>query len=404
MAGTEKRQDFVCFGGEDWWYHNRAHVDMQLMRQFASKGRVLYVNSIILRKLNIGEGAMFFTRVRRKFESIRRGLIEAEPNFFVYSAMAFPVHHVPLAARANQAALKWQMKRAARRLGLEEPVVWVACPAAWKAALAFKRRALVYQRADRMEEYPGVDGEKVRAMDQALKREADVTFFVNHALYERERGECQRAELIDHGVDYELFATAEGDARIPEDMKGLKRPIVGFFGGIDDHTSDVAMAAEVARRCPEYTFVFVGSASADLGPFEGVANARFLGKRPYEEIPHYGKCFDAAIMPWRQNRWIELCNPIKLKEYLALGKPVISTPFAELDYYEGFVYKAEGADEFAAAIRRALAEDSDARRRARRERVKGHTWQAKAEEARAVIDEVARARHETAETPAGGGG
>jgi glycosyltransferase involved in cell wall biosynthesis len=137
--------------------------------------------------------------------------------------------------------------------------------------------------------------------------------------------------------------------------------------------------------CPAYTFVFVGSASADLGAFDGLGNVRFLGKKAYEEIPHYGKCFDVAIMPWRQNRWIELCNPIKLKEYLALGKPIVSTPFKELDYYKGHVYVARGAEEFAAALRKALEEDSEERRTARRERVRGVTWEAQAEKALGAI-------------------
>jgi glycosyltransferase involved in cell wall biosynthesis len=377
--------NLVCFGGEDWWYHNRAHVDIQLARRFARMGRALYVNSIVLRKLNVTEGAMFFTRVKRKLASIRRGVVEAEPGFYVYSPLTFPVHHMPGARTANQAWLGFQMRRAMRGLGMREPIVWVACPAAYETAFRLGARAVAYQRADRMEEYPGVDAEEVRAMDRALKRRADVTFYVNHALYEQEAKDCRRAELIDHGVDFDRFARAGEDARIPEDMKGVKRPVVGFFGGIDDHTSDIPLAAEVARMCPAYTFVFVGSASADLGAFDGLGNVRFLGKKAYEEIPHYGKCFDVAIMPWRQNRWIELCNPIKLKEYLALGKPIVSTPFKELDYYKGHVYVARGAEEFAAALRKALEEDSEERRTARRERVRGVTWEAQAEKALGAI-------------------
>ncbi len=82
-----------------------------------------------------------------------------------------------------------------------------------------------------------------------------------------------------------------------------------------------------------------------------------LGKKPYEKIPHYGKCFDVAIMPWRQNRWIELCNPIKLKEYLALGKPVVSTSFPELQNYLDVTYTAKTPEEFVRCIKKALAEE-----------------------------------------------
>jgi len=384
----------VCFGGEDWWYHNRAHVDMQLARRFAKRGRALYVNSIVMRRFNVGEGTMFLKRVSRKLASLRRGLVEAEQDFFVHSPLTLPVHHIPGANWANQTALAWQVRRAMRKLRIDNPVIWVACPAACEAALRLPRRALAYQRADRMELYPGADRNEVRKMDRTLKREADVTLFVNHALYEAEKADCRRSALIDHGVDYDLFAGAEADARVPADMKGFRRPIVGFFGGIDDHTSDVPLVADVARRRPDYTFVFVGSVSADLAPLEGLSNCHFLGKRNYEEVPHYGKCFDVAIMPWRENQWIEMCNPIKLKEYLALGKPVVSTPFRELEYYEGCVYVARGPRDFAAALDRAIAEDNAERRAARRDRVRDITWEAEAQAALRAIDEGVRAGNE----------
>jgi glycosyltransferase involved in cell wall biosynthesis len=252
-------------------------------------------------------------------------------------------------------------------------------------ALELRRAALVYQRTDRYEEYPGVDVDAIRGFDRALKAEAEVTFYVNRLLFERERGECRNAYLLDHGVDYDLFAHAENDPWVPEDMRGVRRPVVGFFGGIDDHTSDVSLVTEVAREASDLTFIFVGSISANVSELRALPNVRLLGQRSYEQVPHYGKCFDVAIMPWRQNRWIEGCNPIKLKEYLALGKPVVSTPFPELERYDGFVYRASGQVGFVAAIRRALSEDSVNRRAARRERVKAHTWDAKAEEVRQAI-------------------
>jgi glycosyltransferase involved in cell wall biosynthesis len=356
---------------------------------------VLYINSIVLRKLNVGEGGMFLTRVRRKLRSIARGVVEAEPNFFVFSPVTMPVHHIPGARRLNQIALLMQVRHVMKETGIVAPIVWVACPAAVDAAVELKRQGLAYQRADRMELYPGVDEHEVTAMDRRLKREADVTVFVNRALYEEEGQACRQAFLSDHGVDYELFARAHEDSRVPEEMKELKRPVIGFFGGIDDHTMDVAFAAEVVRRRPDYTFVFVGNASADLAAFEGLGNVRFLGKKAYEEVPHYGKCFDVAIMPWRRNRWIEMCNPIKLKEYLALGKPLVSTPFRELEHYGGVVYVAGDAECFAGALDMAIAEDSPEKANARRARVAGHSWEAKA-------DEVIRAAREAAGARRGG--
>lgn len=383
MSITEEqlaRAGVVCFGGEDWWYHNRAHCDMQLMRQYARFAPVLYVNSVVMRKPNIAEGAMFWRRVRRKLRSIARGLVRAEPNFFVYSPVTAPVHHLPGARSLNQLFLRMQMRLAIRRAGLRKPLVWVNCPAACGAALALKRTALVYQRTDRYEDYPGVDREQIGIYDRTLKQNADLTFYSSESLYEAEKDQCRKAAYVEHGVDNERFASAENDPQTPADLQNIKRPIVGFFGGIDKHTFDVRLMADVIERMPEASFVFVGNASVGCESLSKNANAHLLGKRSYEEIPHYGKCFDVCIMPWNQNDWIKACNPIKLKEYLALGKPVVSTPFPELEHYNGVVRSAKSADEFAAAIRESLAQSDPELPARRRERVREHSWRSKAQQ------------------------
>ncbi len=368
----------VCFGGEDWWYHNRGHCDMQLMRCCARHTTVLYVNSVVMRKPNVREGAMFIRRVRRKLRSMARGVVRADENFHVYSPLTAPVHHLPGARWLNQRALLAQTRLVMARLGLRRPIVWVNCPAACDTALSLPRSALVYQRTDRYEEYPGVDRRQISRYDRRLKAAADLTFYSSSALYEQERHTCRKAIYVEHGVDLECFATAWRDPRVPPELADLPRPIVGFFGGIDAHTFDIELAARVVELCPELTFVFVGNASLDIGPLARHPHVHLISQRPFEQIPHYGKCFDVCIMPWNRNEWIAACNPIKLKEYLALGKPVVSTPFPELARYDGLIRTATDAPSFAAAIRAALAEIRPDHVEQARAAVAGHSWQAKA--------------------------
>jgi len=375
--------DIICFGGEDWWYHNRGHIDMQLMRRFARKGTTLYVNSIVMQKPSLkratGGGRSLPEKVVRKAKSVLRGLRRTDTGFWVYSPLSLPVHHVGWLRSFNRRVLSVQVKMTARRLRIQSPVIWVACPAACEIALGMRKAALVYQRTDRFEEYPNVDGNIIRHYDEELKQRADLTLFVSRSLYEEERHQCREAIYLDHGVDFDLFASAESDASVPSDIAGVKRPIVGFFGGIDNHTSDVPFLEELVGLLPECSFVFVGRSSSDVGGLVKKGNVHMLGQKPYEQIPHYGKCFDVAIMVWRQNRWIEGCNPIKLKEYLALGKPIVSTPFPQLQQYRDVTYEAATPLDFAAAVKQALAEDCADRIAARRESIKDATWDAKAE-------------------------
>lgn len=377
--------DVLCFGGEDWWYHNRGHIDMQLMRRFGRLGTTVYVNSIVMQKPNFSQGRKFVQKAVRKAKSIFNGLKKTDANIWVYSPFSMPVHHIAWAKTLNQTMLARQIRHVVNKLGLKDMIVWVACPAACNVALDLDKSKLVYQRTDRYEEYPNVDRNVITEYDRKLKASADVTVFVGQSLYEQERSQCRRAFFLDHGVDYEMFAYAELNAEKPEDIAGTPGPVVGFFGGIDDHTSDIAFVEKVVDLLGEMSFVFVGKASSDCSALEARGNVSMLGQKPYERIPHYGKCFDVAIMPWRQNRWIEACNPIKLKEYLALGKPVVSTPFAELQKYRDVVYQASTPKQFAESIKQALEEDCPERIAQRREKVQNASWDSKAQ---LVLDEL----------------
>lgn len=381
--------DTICFGGEDWWYHNRAHIDMQLMRRFATAGKTLYVNSIVMQKPSLKKstagGRSLPQKIVRKTGSILRGLQLSDAGFWVYSPLSLPVQHIPSLRKVNETMMRFQLSRAIRRIGIKDPVVWVACPVASNLATAMPHYKLVYQRTDRFEDYPNIDTETVRQCDIDLKASADLTIFVSRKLYDEERSLCRKALYIDHGVDFDAFAGAQNDPDIPQEMTSIPRPVVGFFGGIDNHTSDIDLIEKVVRLLPDMSFVFIGKASADCSGFEFCRNVWMLGQRPYEQIPHYGKCFDVAIMPWQQNKWIEACNPIKFKEYLALGKPVVTTPYAQLHGRDALAYQANTPEDFAEQIRRAIAEDNPDRIRARQEEVRSATWDSRAQE---VLNEL----------------
>ncbi len=376
-----KKINIICFGGEDWWYKNHGHIDMQLMRFFARLGTVLYVNSIVMQKpslrKNIGGGKSFTHKLIRKAKSILRGLRESGVGFWVYSPSTLPVHHLPWARPINEMILRCQIHYVARKLVLGNPIIWIACPAACDTAIKIKKSLLVYQRTDRYEEYPNVDYDIIRKYDLKLKTSSDLTVFVNRTLFDEEAGQCKKAIYLDHGVDYEMFSMAEQDQHKPEDIGGIPKPIIGFFGAIDEHTSDIAFVEKTVDLLPQMSFVFIGSISADITGLQKRKNVWLLGQKPYEQIPHYGKCFDVAIMPWRQNRWIEVCNPIKFKEYLALGKPIVSTPFPELQKYRNVVYQAKTPEEFAKYIKKAMAEDGPDYVAARRKKVEASTWNSK---------------------------
>ena len=381
----------LCFGGQDWWFHNRSHADLQLMRKYARNIPVLYVNSIVMQKPNIGQGRKFLEKLVRKSKSIFRGLRKIESNFWVYTPAVLPVFHTNIGRKFNELILKFQLKIILKKLGFIDPLVWVVCPTGFNVAKSFSKRKLVYLRTDIYEQFPNVDYNTIKGIDEKLKTDSDLTLFVSGKLFNEEKSQCKKALLIDHGVDYDLFAEAENKKEKNTEIENIPKPIIGYFGSISEHTVDYELIDKLTDLLQEMSFVFIGRVYSDAPYFANKKNVRLLGHRPYEEIPHYGKYFDVAIMPWRQTEWIKACNPVKLKEYLALGKPIVSTPFDELRKYLDVVYIAEEPESFARAIKKALRENNSELVNKRRNKVRNYTWQAKAQN---VLDVLFEEQHD----------
>ena len=371
---------FVCFGGVDWWYHNRAHIDPQLTARFAKKGQTLYINSIVMTKFNVGKGKSFSKRFIRKTKSLFKGLQRTEKGFWVYSPIALPVHHIWWAKPLNEILLRFQMSRIIRKLGIHNPIVLVANPAACNVAMKLRKKKLIYQRTDRFEEAEGIDVDVIAKCDRTLKAHSDLTIYASKTLYEEESDQCRKGFFLDHGVDYDLFANAEKSPDDPEDIATIPKPIIGYFGAISHHSVDIALAEKIADLMPEASFVYIGTAYEDYPDLKAKKNVWFLGQKDYEQIPSYGKCFDVAILPWIRNEWTAAANPIKVKEYLALGKPLVCTPvFTQLQEYLDVAYVADTPEQFVQCIKRAMEEDNPERIAARRAKVKNDTWDDKAE-------------------------
>lgn len=387
--GEAKYDGVICFGGVDWWYHNRGHYDLQMMREFSANVPVLYVNSIGMRPPKVGEGAMFFKRIKRKLKSLSRGLVHVRNNFSVFSPATLPGGgRGAFASWIARQALTVQVKFAARRCGIRKPLVWVACPTAETVTDALNPAMVIYQRTDRFEDFAGVDPKRIKQFDQNLKRKAQMVLFCARELYEAEKSQNSGSLFVDHGVDFHHFCQAgiEFDERgtEPEDLKQIPHPRVGFIGGIDSHTFDPELFVEIVAKLQDVQFVMIGACSLPDGwcPYE---NVHFLGQRPYEQVAQYMAASDVLIMPWNQSEWIKACNPVKMKEYLAVGRPVVSTYFPEIDYFSDQIVVARSSDDFSAQIKHLLL-DQPGGTVERRNKVQTHTWSSKAQQVRDAID------------------
>jgi glycosyltransferase involved in cell wall biosynthesis len=269
-------------------------------------------------------------------------------------------------------------------LGLRRPVVIVTLPTAWDVVRPMRRRALVFNRSDRHSAFPEADRATIEALERHLLGGADHVIYAARALMDEERSITgHRAHFLDHGVDLEHFVPG---GALPEDLAAVPGPRVGFFGALDDFVVDFDLLEHLALELPGVSLVLIGDATVPMERLTKHPNVHWLGFRPYDRIPAYGSGFDVAIMPWLDNSWIRHANPIKLKEYLALGLPVVSTDFAELAGYADRVRIARSPDEFVEAVRTSLRAGGLKSPAELRESVRGGSWAARAGELMALAE------------------
>ena len=345
-----------------------------MMTRFAREYKVLFINSLGMRRPSLKTDRHAFIKILRKLKSILRYLRKSDNGMYVLSPVSLPFPGNWLARAINTIAVLLQLKPVMFFLGLKKPFFYVNCPPAWELVKRLRWSYLIYERTDLFSEMSGVDKPYIASLDDALTRTADLVLYVNSALWREGRKKNTNSLLLGHGVDFERFACAEESNHIPEDIVAIPKPIIGFFGDITEEACDFTLLEHIAKNLSNMSLVLVGPISSDVSNLRAYGNIFFLGQKPYEQIPHYGKAFDVSIMPWKKNKWIEFCSPVKTKEYLALGKPVVSVDYPELKPYHDIVYAASDYDEFTDSIRRAARECDPHLKQRRQDRVRNETW------------------------------
>jgi glycosyltransferase involved in cell wall biosynthesis len=341
----------------------------------ATSRRVLLVNSIAMRMPIPGRSTKAFRRIWRKAKSmaklVRRPIPEL-PNFHVMTPVTIPLYGSTIARRLNAAIVRVQVRIVLRALGMKRPAYIVTIPTAWDVVRPMERRSLVYNRSDLHSSFPEVDKQLIESYEAKLLKNSNFICYVSRSLMHDElESTGERAIFLDHGVDLEHFCAVPREEQ-PVDIRDLPRPRIGFFGGLDDYIIDFELLERVAAEFPDASLVLVGDATCSMERFSSFPNVHWIGFQSYEKIPGYGSAFDVALMPWLDNNWIRHSNPIKLKEYLALGLPVVTTDFPEAHYYANHLTIARSADDFISAIRRLL--DSPPDPSSQREAVLKKSW------------------------------
>jgi GT2 family glycosyltransferase/glycosyltransferase involved in cell wall biosynthesis len=261
-----------------------------------------------------------------------------------------------------------------RKFGIVEAVCILDLPF-WKS-VAFNLRErfgwkVVY---DCMDYHAGFSTNK----DQMLKEErslslgSDLIMASSRLILAEQSQLNQNCVLIPNAADFEHFHSAGED--LPQEIKNLKRPIIGYYGAISDWF-DTEMVRTLARARPAWSFVLIGSTfGAALAPLKGRKNIHLLGEKPYTVLPSYLSAFDVCIIPFRKTPLTEATNPVKVFEFLSAGKAVVATELEELKYYSDYIQLTTGTAGWLNAIERSLNDYSPERVEARVDFARQNTW------------------------------
>lgn len=376
-------RDLVVFSN-DWDGDPLSKV--HIMRILARDNRVLWVNSIGNRapKANAHD----LQRIWKKLSSFTEGIREVEPNLFVLAPLAIPFYGSETVRATNRQLLRLQVLRAMRRLRFTRPISWSFLPASAPVSGTLGEEFVVYHCVDEFSAFSDTNGRHIAELEERLLRRADLVITSAERLRENKAKVNPRTVLVRHGVDFQHFVKACDPAtEIPEDIAKLPRPIIGFFGLMADWVDQEAIIA-AAKAHPEGSVVIIGKVApdCDVSAMEAVPNIHFLGRKPYASLPGYSRAFDVALMPFTVNELTLNANPLKVREYLAAGLPVVSTDIPEVRKV-GLCKIATSTEDFVRKVDECLSEGTGPSRE-RAERIFHESWDARVEEIRTHVGEA----------------
>jgi len=368
----------IHFGNIDWWYHNRGHASVRMANRIVKQVPTLWINSIGMRMPVPGKTEIAWTRYWRKIKSLTKGLYhDPESKMYIYSPIFIP-RYSPAMLELNGWLLALQVKIVCWRLKIKHPSALVSMPTMTPAVERGKWVKVVFDRCDDFTALPEADKKQIWELEKRLLTISDAAVYVHEGLLQKETELVKKSVLIGHGVDFEHFVAARPLDGIcipmPEPIRNLSRPIVGFYGGMDEYRMDVELMLKIARHIYPGTLLLIGPKQMDLAQVLAEKNIKHIDQVLPFELAAYAAHFDVGIIPFLQNQFNEMCNPLKLKEYLALGYPIVATKLPAYEPYKSLIYTANSHSEFLAAIDKALQENDPALVEKRRAAVAGSSW------------------------------
>ena len=375
-------RDILCISSIEWDFLWQGH--QEIAARFAQAGnRVLYVENTGVRAPGLRDARRVAARLKQWGKTRRaRGVREVAPNLYVCAPLVLPPFGPGWRRRLNRRLLLPAVRRAARGLGMRDPVIWTYLPTDTAVDLIRLMRTprsvvVYYCVADFAQLTPALA--QLAQSEAATARLSDLIFAQGPELAEHLQAWNSHTHIFPFGVNLDAFpmhttngAGPDSAPAMPEAVQALARPVIGYVGGLHRHV-DFDLLVAMARARPAWSWVFVGPAQSSVAELEGLTNVHLLGQQPHRDLASYIQSFDVCIVPYAHNAYTETVVPTKINEYLAVGKPVVATPLPPVcefnEQYQVIAIAPARSDAFLVAIEQALRAPTDAATLERRREV-----------------------------------
>lgn len=291
-------------------------------------------------------------------------------------------NHFHWIGRLNQAILGWKIQRAMRKLSYYRPVIWTFLHQSAQIINRTKNSGSIYHCVDDWPELLPMAG--MGAPNQIKRDEWDLingvgtVITVSEKLLGHYQLPARKVFFIPNGVDTTLFNPDSAERRIPFEMTNLPRPIIGFSGSLG-RWIDIDLIIQTARSFPDAAIVIIGlnEKNPETQKLEAEKNILFLGMKSRREVPQYIGQFDVCLMPFAMTSVGQGLVPLKMFEYLSMGKPIVATNSTSLEKFKDVLFLADSPPEFLQQVGRAISDADAAGVRRRREKAFEYSWSAR---------------------------
>ncbi|WP_114764521.1 glycosyltransferase family 1 protein [Vibrio rhodolitus] len=341
-------RDMIVFG-ED--FGGLPSSTQHLIKNLPNMGKIIWVNSIGLRQPRLSKhdvarafSKLFSSNIAQPHLSNIRKRGEKTCSIEVVNLRTIPAPSSKLSRKLARNLMLKQLKPILHKHRVESPILWSSLPTAADLCGHLDESAVVYYCGDDFSALAGVDHDTVRDHEAKLVDKANVVFAASEKIAEM-FPRC-KTMLLPHGVDVDLFATPTIRAK---DLPSRSKPIAGFYGSLSNWL-DYDLINYVCAKMPHWDFVFIGPNELNYNPLPKRDNVFYLGPRPHHQLASYSQHWQASLLPFKFNRQIEACNPLKLREYLAAGASVIATPFPALTPYSRYIKVVQDGEQMCSAL------------------------------------------------------